>query len=113
VLARANRLVSAGDYRNAVRRGARSSAPCAVVYRTTRNDKQVPRFGFIVAKTVGVAVVRNRVRRRLKAVCYELLPLVPAGTDIVIRALPASAEESWATLRSEISAIVTQSGARA
>lgn len=60
------------------------------------------RFGFIVGRNVGGAVVRNTVRRRLKAVCLELLPQVTPGRDVVIRALPASAVTDYATLRHEV-----------
>ena len=41
-------------------------------------DPDVVRFGFIVGKTVGNAVRRNLVRRRLKAAAYELLPQLAA-----------------------------------
>jgi ribonuclease P protein component len=34
--------------------------------------------------------------------CFELLPQMRVGNDVVIRALPGSAEASWATLQSEI-----------
>jgi ribonuclease P protein component len=112
VLARANRLVRADDYRNAVRRGNRFSATNAVVYTALRGDALPVRFGFIVAKTVGGAVTRNRVRRRLKAIGYELTTRVEPGTDIVIRALPGSAQASWTTLQNEILGLVTRSGAR-
>jgi len=47
-------------------------------------------------------VVRNTVRRRLKAVCAEFLELVPEGTDVVIRALPASATADFAALRADV-----------
>lgn len=60
------------------------------------------RFGFIVGRNVGGAVVRNTVRRRLKAVCRELLPHVMGGADVVIRALPASATADYATLHREV-----------
>lgn len=60
------------------------------------------RFGFIVAKTVGIAVERNLVRRRLKSIGHESLGLLPAGTDVVIRALPGAAQVDWDTLRSEV-----------
>ncbi len=61
-----------------------------------------PRFGFIVTKAVGGAVTRNTVKRRLRAVGHSVLPGVPQGTDVVIRALPGSAEVPWATLHTEI-----------
>lgn len=52
------------------------------------------RVGFVVSKTVGNAVVRNRVKRRLRhlvAAALTSAPDVPAGTAIVIRALPGAA----------------------
>jgi ribonuclease P protein component len=60
------------------------------------------RFGFIVSKTVGSAVTRNTVRRRLKAVAYELVPQLEPGTDVVIRALPSSASAPWSQLRQDV-----------
>lgn len=61
-----------------------------------------PRFGFIVAKTVGNAVVRNTVRRRLKAACFSALTRTDEGMDIVIRALPAAAAASYTTLVDDV-----------
>lgn len=63
-----------------------------------------PRFGVIVSKHVGGAVVRNLVRRRIQAVCAIAIGTVPIpATDvIVIRALPGAGEVDWDTLRAEI-----------
>lgn len=63
-----------------------------------------PRFGVIVSKHVGGAVVRNRVRRRIQAVCAMAIATVPIpATDIiVIRALPGAGDIDWDTLRAEI-----------
>jgi ribonuclease P protein component len=66
-----------------------------------RTDDDV-RFGFIVSKAVGNAVVRNTVRRRLKAVCHEALTELDPGRDVVIRALTTSATADFATLRAEV-----------
>ncbi len=66
-----------------------------------RTDDDV-RFGFIVSKAVGNAVVRNTVRRRLKAVCHEALAELDPGRDVVIRALTPSANADFATLRAEV-----------
>ena len=105
MLARANRIVRADDYRNTVRRGRKSGTAHSVVYVRRRDDDLV-RFGFIVAKTVGNAVARNTVRRRLKHVCHEILPGVPPGTDVVVRALPGSLDVPWSTLLRDISGVV-------
>jgi ribonuclease P protein component len=69
------------------------------------------RFGFIVSKQVGGAVVRNTVRRRLNAVCAEALPTVQMGADIVIRALPPAGTAPYADLRAEVARCLTRSAA--
>jgi ribonuclease P protein component len=104
-LARANRIVRGDDYRSAVRRGRRSATAHAVVSVVRRlDDVSGPtRFGFIVAKTVGNAVTRNTVRRRLKAIAHDLLPDAPVGYDVVVRALPAAAQAGWPTLLEDVS----------
>jgi ribonuclease P protein component len=112
VLAKANRITRGADYRATVRRGVRSNAPHTVTYVRRVQGSGDARFGFIVSKVVGGAVVRNRVRRRLKAVCYELLPAMAPGTDVVVRALPASVHSEWTTLQEEISRAVDKVGAR-
>ena len=105
MLTRAHRLVSGDDYRRLVRRGRRSSTQHTVVY-VTRSQTDTPvRFGFIIPKTVGVAVKRNLVRRRLKSLSHDALPNIAPGTDVVIRALPGAAQLTWDTLRAEISAV--------
>ena len=108
MLAHVNRITSGSDYQGVVRRGVRIVGAHTVLYvRKSAGDQSgvagVPvRFGFIVAKNVGDAVKRNLVRRRLKAVTFELLPLVPAGTDVVIRALPGASNIAWQALRDEV-----------
>lgn len=68
----------------------------------TTGEAREPRFGFIISKQVGTAVIRNTVRRRLKAVCAEAISDVPQGTDVVIRALPASATATFAELKADV-----------
>ena len=112
MLAKANRIVGADDYRAVVRRGTRFPAPHTLTYVRIIPGDEGKRFGFIVGKIVGSAPVRNTVRRRLKAAAFELLPDVPAGADVVIRALPASAQAPWSTLHHEISQAIHRAGTR-
>lgn len=102
MLARPNRLSRGVDYRQVVRRGRRCGGPRLITSVLPGVDERVPRFGFIISKQVGTAVVRNTVRRRLKAVCAEFADSVPEGTDVVIRALPASAAADFAELRADV-----------
>ena len=102
MLAGSNRITAGDDYKMVVRRGVRIVGPHLVMY-LRRNPAGAPaRFGFIVAKNVGDAVRRNRVRRRLKAASYGLLPSTRQGIDVVIRALPVASEASYALLRAEL-----------
>jgi ribonuclease P protein component len=107
VLARPNRLTRGAEYKAVVRRGSRCAGAHTVTYVRLSDETGEPevrhtRFGFIVSKQVGSAVVRNTVRRRLKALCLEALPSVRPGTDIVIRALPSAATAGFGDLRAEV-----------
>ena len=72
-----------------------------------RSDGTDRRVGFVVSKTVGSAVRRNRVRRRLRHLALAHLPELPARTLVVVRALPPAAaagpelgtdlDAAWAT----------------
>ncbi|MGY2876945.1 ribonuclease P protein component [Marmoricola sp. URHA0025 HA25] len=52
------------------------------------------RVGFVVSRAVGGAVVRNRVKRRLRHLMRERVAAVPSGSLLVVRAQPAAAEAS-------------------
>jgi ribonuclease P protein component len=63
-----------------------------------------PRFGLIVSKAVGTAVVRHRVARRLRHICADLIHELPVEVDIVIRALPGAVDASTAELDRQLRA---------
>jgi ribonuclease P protein component len=65
--------------------GVKVPAAAFVLQALARGDSAVPRFGFTVSKKVGNAVVRNRVRRRLREV-VRLSAALPeqAGHDYVL-----------------------------
>jgi ribonuclease P protein component len=112
VLAKANRITSADDYRAVVRRGAKVAGAHTVSYLRSRESGTDARFGFIVSKKVGIAVRRNLLRRRLKAVCHEALVDGVRGVDVVVRALPGAAEVEWPELREEVLNAITRRSAR-
>ncbi|HWH26500.1 MAG TPA: ribonuclease P protein component [Pseudolysinimonas sp.] len=102
MLARANRVVRPDDFRTVVRRGRRTATGLAVYYCIKRDPAQPARFGFIVSRAVGGAVERNRVRRRMRAVARELVDAGATGSDVVVRALPGSAQADWATVSADV-----------
>ncbi len=62
------------------------------------------RAGFVVSKTVGNAVVRNRVRRRLRHLVRDRIDALPVGTTLVVRAQPAAAAMTSAELGADLDA---------
>ena len=61
-----------------------------------------PRVGFVVSRAVGNAVVRNRVRRRLRHLVRNRLGGLPPGAVVVVRALPDAAGASYDELRGDL-----------
>jgi ribonuclease P protein component len=74
----------------------------------TRSAGEAPRVGFVVSRTVGGAVGRNAVRRRLRHLMRERLHLLPPGSTLVVRALPAAAGASSAELSADLDAALSR-----
>lgn len=85
------------EFTLAVRRGRRAGRPNVVVHLLRRDDAAEesatddrPLVGFIVARNVGNAVVRNSVRRRLRHLVRAHLDRLPRGSLLVVRANPSA-----------------------
>ena len=96
-----------------VRGGARYSAPAFLLECKARpegqNFGQDPRFGFTITKKIGNAVVRNRMKRRFRALLRELLPQAGlSGHDHVLIGREGGIERDFAKLREELSAALAR-----
>ena len=60
------------------------------------------RFGISVKKAVGGAVVRNRIRRRIREILRRNQTEIPTGWDIVIHPRRSVAEAPFAPLEAEL-----------
>jgi ribonuclease P protein component len=91
---RRSRLSRSRDFDTVYRQGRSVSSRTLTLHWFTRPDdaEGPPRLGLAVPKTVGPAVVRNRVKRQLREVWGSLEVEVPAGRDYVLAARPALAE---------------------
>jgi ribonuclease P protein component len=69
---------------------------------TESPDPGPAQVGFVVSRAVGGAVVRNRVRRRLRHLVRDRLVDLPAGAVLVVRAVPAAAGASYDELRGDL-----------
>ncbi|WP_434742226.1 ribonuclease P protein component [Micromonospora sp. SH-82] len=118
MLAAAQRLRRSTDFAVAVRAGRRVGRGSLVVHLTlptstspkparesgTEELSAPTRAGFVVSKAVGPAVVRNRVRRRLRHLVRDRLGELPTGSNLVVRALPSAAEASYSRLGADLDA---------
>nr|WP_062077238.1 ribonuclease P protein component [Demequina globuliformis] len=101
MLPASSRMTSGADFRFAMREGTKSGRSTIVVYlKQTGNADSIA--GFAVSRAVGGAVIRNRVKRRLRAIMADLLPSLPSGSAVVIRALPASASADYQALSNDV-----------
>ncbi|HEX2018986.1 MAG TPA: ribonuclease P protein component [Aurantimonas sp.] len=88
----------------AARRGRRLNGPSFFVETRDRGDGDEPRFGLTVTKKVGNAVVRNRIRRRLReAMRFGAEADMVPGFDYVIVARREVRDMPFAALKDELS----------
>ena len=95
---RQNRLGPNRQFSYVYRRGKRASCKEMSLLYVRSNQK---RIGFSVSKKVGVAVVRNRTKRRLRECVRPLLPQMRGGLYVFV-ARPAAAECSFAQMNAKV-----------
>ena len=108
-----HKLTSPAEFHRTIKKGSKAGSRTVVVHVFDRTatcpDAPVattgPRFGLVVSKAVGNAVVRHRTSRRLRHVCMSLMDspdVLPRGADVVVRALPRSGSATSEELRADI-----------
>jgi ribonuclease P protein component len=109
---REQRLRAPADFRR-VRDFARRGwlHPLLVMY-VAPNELGRTRVGITVSGRVGKAVVRNRVRRRLREAIGQRFARLPLDSDVVVAARPASAQASWDQLGGALDALLARAGSR-
>ena len=119
MLPAAYRLTDGEGFRTAVRTGHRVSAATLVVHLRVPVERAgdrahglPPRVGFVVSRAVGNAVTRNRVQRRLRHLVRPHLATLPAGSVLVVRALPAAATASGAELSADFERCLARAATR-
>ncbi len=113
MLARANRIARAEDFRRVSRTGRKTAdrgLVVSVVSRDGEADAGAARFGFITSKEIGSAPVRNRLRRRMRAAAYVLVREGLSSVDVVVRATPGSASLEVVEIEKVLRSAVAQGG---
>lgn len=89
------------DAQGGARRGGRLKSPQFVVFYCANGGAR-SRFGISVKKAVGGAVVRNRIRRRIREILRRNLLEIPSGWDFVMHPRRTVAGSNFAALQGEL-----------
>ena len=95
---RQNRLGQSRQFNYVYRRGKKASCKELSLLYVRSNQKRV---GYSVSKKVGVAVVRNRTKRRLRECVRPLLPQMRGGLYVFV-ARPSAAECTFDVLSKRV-----------
>lgn len=93
-----------GRFRALYARGKSASGKHMVVYCMKSRFRELNRIGITVSAKLGGAVVRNRVRRRLREAYHLCEEATASGFDVVIVARHAAVEAPFDALQNELAA---------
>lgn len=105
VLSARNRMRRSIEFDATVKCGMRTVQPDVIVHvrrSCELGECNGPRVGLIIGKSVGSAVERHRVARRLRHVARPMLKDLHPCDQVVIRALPSSRHVSSAWLEQQV-----------
>jgi ribonuclease P protein component len=94
-------LLQRGSFDAVYRSGKRRSASHFTLFFRA-NELPQSRFGFSIKKAAGGAVVRNRIRRRLREIVRCHRQEIPAGWDMVIHPKGGVAKAEFEALTTEL-----------
>ena len=98
---RRSRLLRSADFDRTLRSGRRAASEYLALF-VSDNEVGRPRVGLAVSRKLGNAVVRNRIKRRLRELVKPLLTQTEGGRDVVIVARARAVDAEFTRLRQEI-----------
>ena len=81
-----------------------------LVLRSLRTNGPGTRMGLSTPRTLGGAVQRNRVRRRLRDLLREQLDAKDSGWDLLLIARPEAGSATYGELREALRSLLERSG---
>ncbi len=96
------KITKRSDYVKASR-GRYIKTSSLFLQKVKRDDKKIPRYGITASKKIGMAVERNRAKRRIRHAIKEVLPKYGKnGYDYVVVATIKTNKVSWKTILNDL-----------
>lgn len=104
-----NRLKKNQEFQQVYRFGRSWVGKYLVLY-LKKNEKEYPRFGFTVSKKIGQAVVRNRIKRRMREICRLNYGRFFGGYDLIFVARKKIKGIDYCLVEQEIGKLCKKAG---
>lgn len=108
MLPRKNRVLTAAEFRQGFRSPARHSTSWASFYLVRIDELAPSTVGFVVSGLVGNAVVRNRVKRKLREAARYFLVNHPNGYQLTLKAKPEARDLSFGSMTEDFQATTSK-----
>ena len=99
---KSSRVLRSSDFRKIYDGGVRSACRYFAAFCLKTESTDGPKIGFTTPRALGKAVIRNRIRRRLREVIRLRLNLVDPHWEIVFNPRRAAEEAATADLAREV-----------
>ena len=106
---KSSRLLKHADFDHVYQNGKRQFSGHMTVF-SLRRPSGTPRVGFTVGRVLGGAVVRNRIKRRLREAVRRHLHALSAPVDLVINPKKSVLTVEFAELEKEIAQVFEKIG---
>lgn len=98
------------DFQAVYSKGRSVANRAAVIYALPQKPAGDSRIGFAAGKKLGKAVVRNRIKRRIKEAVRLLWPRVKPGFSVIVIARQASKDMAFTQLQSLLADLLERAG---
>src|SRR5258708_5792328 len=100
------RILRSKDFRRVYDNGAKFSGPLFSAFYLRNNGERGVQVGFTCTRALGGAVVRNRIKRRMREAVRKRLDRIGAGWEIVINPRVRAMTAPFALLEQELEKLV-------
>ena len=114
-LPRSSRILRSADFRLVYDHGFRVSGPLFAAFCMAREDDSIDlgaRLGLTVPRAVGKAVIRNRIKRRLREVFRLHRAKIAPKWDIVLNPRRAALEAEFGQIEREMGRVIEKCNSR-